>query len=156
MHRTVGKVKLFREGDTPKKVDLWATFGSNKGYLQVKDVLQALEWDHVYYVDDKGFEIPICAHDHGKLQGFSTDTFERDQTLFVHGRKLAGQRSQLGALINSITYHGTAAGQDIDMETSLLEENEDFSKIMVLFDQVVMTTREMKKLMESLSKTSVV
>ena len=39
---------------------------------------------------DKGFEIQIYAYEHVNLEEFSTDTFQPNQTLNVHGRKFAG------------------------------------------------------------------
>ena len=46
----------------------------SKGYLRVQEILEALEWDRVDYVNDKGFQIQICMV----------------ENLNVHGRNFAG------------------------------------------------------------------
>ena len=41
----------------------------NKGYLRVQELLEALKWNHVDYVNDKGFEIQICMVENLNVHG---------------------------------------------------------------------------------------
>ncbi|KAI5078891.1 hypothetical protein GOP47_0006562, partial [Adiantum capillus-veneris] len=107
MHQN-GSVQLAREGDITRKVDLWLTFDQCKGYLKVRDVLDALDWDDVFYIDEKGFEIQISAHECGELQGFSTERFHADQILNVYGRIFFANEDP-GAAV----YDGIATLQEI-------------------------------------------
>ena len=41
----------------------------SKGYLRVQEILEALEWDRVDYVNDKGFQIQICMVENLNVHG---------------------------------------------------------------------------------------
>ncbi|MCO5548936.1 hypothetical protein L7F22_002400 [Adiantum nelumboides] len=149
MHQN-GSVQLVRDEDIARKVDLWLTFDSSKGYLKVKDVLDALDWDDVFYVDEKGFEIQISAHECGELQGFSTDRFYADQVISVFGRKFLVNDNPGGALYDA--QNKIVAIQEIGVEPSLLQENDTFCLLLTSLDKVTTTIAGIRELIKSYSK----
>ncbi|MCO5614750.1 hypothetical protein L7F22_069034 [Adiantum nelumboides] len=148
MHQN-GSVQLVRDEDIARKVDLWLTFDSSKGYLKVKDVLDALDWDDVFYVDEKGFEIQISAHECGELQGLSTDRFYADQVINVFGRKFL-EGNPGGALYDA--QNKIAAIPEIGLEPSLLQENDTFCLFLTSLDKVTTTIADIRELIKNFSK----